>query len=68
MNLQQITIIQITSLCMNISSVSYHIDDLNTFIMSFKIKPKVIDIRISKCRLKAAGRPPLSNININKLI
>ena len=47
---------------MNISSVSYHIDDLNTFIMNCKNKPKVIGI--SECRIKA-GRPPLSNININ---
>ena len=50
------------SLHMNISSVSYHIDDLNTFIMNCKNKPKVIGI--SECRLKA-GRPPLSNINTN---
>ena len=47
---------------MNISSVSYHIDDLNTFIMNCKNKPKVIGI--SECRIKA-GRPLLSNINMN---
>ena len=47
---------------MNISSVSYHIDDLNTFIMNCKNKPKVIGI--SECRIKT-GRPPLSNINMN---
>ena len=47
---------------MNISSVSYHIDDLNTFIMNCKNKPKVIGI--SECRIKT-GRPPLSNINLN---
>ena len=47
---------------MNISSVSYHIDDLNTFIMNCKNKPKAIEI--SKCRIKA-GRPPLSNIDMN---
>ena len=47
---------------MNISSVSYHIDDLNTFIMNCKNKPKVIGI--SECRIKA-GRSHLSNINMN---
>ena len=47
---------------MNILSASYHIDDLNTFIMNCKNKPKVIGI--SKCRIKT-GRPPLSNINMN---
>ena len=30
---------------MNISSVSYHIDDLNTFIINCKNKPKVIGIQ-----------------------
>ena len=47
---------------MNISSVSYYIDDLNTFIMNCKNKPKVIGI--SEYRIKT-GRPPLSNINMN---
>ena len=47
---------------MNISPVSYHTDDLSTFIMNCKNKPKVIGT--SECRIKA-GRPPLSNININ---
>ena len=47
---------------MNISSVSYHIDDLNTFIMDCRNKPKVIGF--SECRIKT-GRPPLSNINMN---
>ena len=47
---------------MNISSVFYHIDDLNTFVMNWKIKPKVTGI--SECRIKT-GRPPLSNINMN---
>ena len=46
---------------MNILSVSYHIDGLNTFIMNCKNKPKVIGI--SECRIKT-GRPPLTNINI----
>ena len=46
---------------MNISPVSYHTDDLNTFIMNCKNKPKVMGI--SQCRIKA-GRP-LSNINKN---
>ena len=46
---------------MNISSVSYHIDDLNTFIMNCKNKPKVI--WISECRIKE-GKPPVSNINM----
>ena len=41
---------------MNISSVSYHIDDLDTFIMNRKNKPKFIEI--SECRIKA-GRPLL---------
>ena len=49
-------------LLMNISSVFYHIDDLNTFIMNWKIKPKVTGI--SECRIKT-GRPPLSNINMS---
>ena len=47
---------------MNISSISYHIDDLNTFIMNCKNEPKVTGI--SGCTIKA-GRPPLSNINMN---
>ena len=47
---------------MNISSVSYHIDDLNIFIMNCKNKPKVIEI--SECRIKTARRL-LSNINMN---
>ena len=34
---------------MNISSVSYHIDDLNTFIMNCKNKSK--GIGISECRI-----------------
>ena len=46
----------------NISSVSYHIDDLNTFVMNCKNKHKVIGIL--ECRIKA-GRPPLSSINVN---
>ena len=47
---------------MKISSVSYHIDDLNTFIMKCKNKPKVVSI--SEGRIKA-GRPPLSDIKMN---
>ena len=47
---------------MNISSVSYHIVDLNTFIMNGKNKSKVIGI--SNCRAKA-GRAPFSNINMS---
>ena len=47
---------------MNISSVFYHIDDLNTFVMNWKIKPKVTGI--SERRIKT-GRPPLSNINMS---
>ena len=35
---------------MNILSVSYHIDDLNTFIMNCQNKPKVIGV--SECRIK----------------
>ena len=45
----------------NISSVSYHINDLNTFIMNCKNKPKFIGI--SQCRINA-GRLHLSNINL----
>ena len=45
---------------MNILSVSYHIDVLNTFIMNCKNKPKVIGIW--ECKVKI-GKPPLSNIN-----
>ena len=47
---------------MNISSVSYHIDDLNAFIMNCKNKPKVIGI--SECRIRS-GRHSLSNINMS---
>ena len=47
---------------MNISSVSYLTDELNTFIMNCKNKPKVTEISV--CRIKA-DRPPLSNINMN---
>ena len=47
---------------MNISSVSYHIENLNTFIMNCKNKPKAIGN--SESRIKA-GRPPFSNINMN---
>ena len=46
---------------MNISSVSYHIVDLNTFIMNCKNKPKVIGI--SECRIKTS-RHPLSNTDM----
>ena len=57
------TIIRIISLLhINISSVSYHIDDLNTFVMNCKNKYKVIGIL--ECRIKA-GRPLLPNINVN---
>ena len=47
---------------MNISSVFYHNDDLNNFIMNCKNKLKVIGI--SECRIKAS-RPSLSNINMS---
>ena len=46
---------------MNTSSVTYHIDDLNTFIINWKNKPKAIGI--SGCRIKT-GRPPLSNVDM----
>ena len=46
---------------MSISLVSYHVDDLNTFIMNCKIKPKVVGM--SECRIKA-GRSLLSNVNM----
>ena len=47
---------------LNICPVSYHNYDLHTFILNGKNKPK--DIGISQYRIKA-GRPPLSNINMN---
>ena len=47
---------------MNISSVFYHNDDVNNFIMNCKSKLKVIGI--SECRIKAS-RPSLSNINMS---
>ena len=47
---------------MNISSVFYHNDDLNNFIMNCKNKLKVIGI--SECRIKAS-RPSLSNISMS---
>ena len=48
---------------MNFSSVSYHIDDLNTLTKDCKSKSKVIGI--SECRMKT-DRLLLSNTNMNK--
>ena len=45
----------------NISAISYHIDDLVSLITNCKTKPKVIGISESRIR---TGRPFLSNINI----
>ena len=45
-----------------ISSVSHHIDYLNTLTMNCKNKPKAIGI--SQWRIKT-GMPPLSSINMN---
>ena len=45
-------------LSMNISSLSYHIDDLKSLITNCQVKPKVIGI--SECRQKKIG--VLSNI------
>ena len=50
---------------MNFLLVSYHINDLNTFLMNCKNKPKVIGFL--ECRIKT-GRPPLSNINMNNYL
>ena len=47
---------------MNISSISYHADDLTTLVANCKTKPKVIGI--SECRIKTS-RLPLSNNNID---
>ena len=46
---------------MNISSLSYDIDDLKASIMNCQVKPKIIGI--SDCRLKK-NLDVLSNINI----
>ena len=48
---------------MNFSSVSYHIDDLNTLTKDCKSKSEVIGI--SECRIKT-DRLLLSNTNMNK--
>ena len=46
---------------MNISSLSYDIDDLKASLMNCQVKPKIIGI--SDCRLKK-NLDVLSNINI----
>ena len=46
---------------LNISSLSYHIDELNLFLSQIKHKPKIIAISESKIR---KNKEPLSNINI----
>ena len=50
---------------MNISSISYHSDDLTAFINNCKIKPKVIGL--SETRLRK-NRQPLSNINLENYV
>ena len=50
---------------MNISSISYHIDNLTAFINNCKIKPKVIGL--SETRLRK-NRQPLSNINLENYV
>ena len=50
---------------MNISSISYHIDDLTALINNCKIKPKVIDL--SETRLRKNRQPP-SNINLESYV
>ena len=50
---------------MNISSISYHIDDLTAFINNCKIKPKLIGL--SETRLRK-NRQPLSNINLENYV
>ena len=45
----------------NISSLSYHIDELHSFLSDIKIEPKIIGI--SECRLKTS-RQALSNIEL----
>ena len=46
---------------MNISSLSYHIDDLNSLITNCHVKPKIIVI--NECRLKK-NLDVFSNVNI----
>ena len=50
---------------MNISSISYHIDNLTAFMNNCKIKPKVIGL--SETRLRK-NRQPLSNINLENYV
>ena len=50
---------------LNISSLSYHCDDLSSLINYLKVKPKIIEI--SKCRIKK-NKPPLSNIDLTKYV
>ena len=50
---------------MNISSISYHIDNSTAFINNCKIKPKVIGL--SETRLRK-NRQPLSNINLENYV
>ena len=50
---------------MNISSISYHIDNSTAFINNCKIKPKVIGLSESRLR---KNRQPLSNINLENYV
>ena len=50
---------------MNISSTSYHIDDLTAFINSCKIRPKLIGLSETRIR---KNRQPLSNINLENYV
>ena len=48
---------------MNIASITYHIDELHSFINDLKCKPNIIGI--SKCGL-IKNKPPLTNIDLPK--
>ena len=50
---------------MNISSISYHIDNSTAFMNNCKIKPKVIGLSESRLR---KNRQPLSNINLENYV
>ena len=50
---------------MNISSISYQIDDLTALTNNYKIKPKVIGLSETRRR---KNRQPLSNINLQKYV
>ena len=49
---------------MNISSISYHIDDLTALINNYQIRLKVIGLSETRVR---KNRPSLSNINLKTM-